>query len=114
MEKLLSAAQVADHLGIHVKTLYKQLRENKIAITYVQLQGKTIAFRPSEIERFLRTREVRKNGSGLKATRTKAKKVSLKIPTRLMTGAEAQEFFANVARDEDGTLLCDPDSFEDK
>lgn len=43
-EELLSASEVAGILGIHVKTLYRRLRENKIAITYVQLHGGTIAF----------------------------------------------------------------------
>lgn len=106
MEKLLSAAQVAEYLGVHVKTLYKQLRDNKIAITYVQLPGRTIAFRPSEIERYLEMREVRRDGSGIKAKRKTTKKAA-RIKVQIMTDKEAQEFFASVARDEDGVLLCD-------
>ena len=64
-DKLLSAQQVADYLGIHVKTLYKLLRENKIALNYVRVHGRMIAFRPAAVELYVSTHEVARDGSGI-------------------------------------------------
>jgi excisionase family DNA binding protein len=106
MEKLLSAAQVADHLGMHVKTLYKLVRNNEIGLSFVQIHGRTIAFKPSEIEKYVSMREVRRDGSALKKIRNKP--VKRTFGSRLMTDKEAQEFFKNV-RVIDGVLESDPD-----
>jgi excisionase family DNA binding protein len=105
MEKLLSAAQVAEHLGMHVKTLYKLVRNNEIALSFVQIHGRTIAFKPTEIEKYVSMREIRRDGSGLKKIRHKPAKKALSA--RLMTDEEAQEFFKNV-RVIDGVLESDP------
>jgi excisionase family DNA binding protein len=106
MEKLLSASQVADHLGMHVKTLYKLVRNNEIALSFVQIHGRTIAFKPSEVEKYVSLREIRRDGSGLKKIRNKPAKRT--FGARLMTDEEAQEFFKNV-RVIDGVLESDPD-----
>jgi predicted DNA-binding transcriptional regulator AlpA len=109
MDKLLSAAQVADHLGMHVKTLYRKLRNNEIALNFEQLHRRIIAFKPSEVERFLSLREIRRDGSGAKK---KAKNLP-KMPTKetskgsenevvgytaavYFTGAEAKKFFKRL------------------
>jgi len=105
-DKLLSAQQVADYLGIHVKTLYKLLRENKIALNYVRVHGRMIAFRPAAVELYVRTHEIVRDGSGVgnKATKKKPQMTWRGI----MSDEEAQEFFAGVERDSDGVLLCKP------
>jgi excisionase family DNA binding protein len=69
MEKLLSARQVADYLGMHPKTLYKALRENRIALKFVRLQARTIAFRPKDVEAYLSEREVNRTGGGVRKRR---------------------------------------------
>jgi excisionase family DNA binding protein len=73
MEKLLSAVQVAEYLNIHPKTLYKLLRGNKIALTYVRIHGHMIAFRPSEVERYIDLHEVVLTGSGRPEPNKKAR-----------------------------------------
>jgi excisionase family DNA binding protein len=96
VDKLLSAQQVADHLGMHPKTLYKLLRENKIALNFIRLHGRTIAFRPADVERYLGSHEVMRDGSGVKA---KAKRAKVSPRTaQVMSDAEAQEFFATVEK----------------
>ena len=113
MEKLLSAKHVADHLGMHIKTLYKMLRENRIALTFVRLTGNKIAFRPTEIQRFLEVREVNRDGSGTVRKKKPAKPGWPKDPklraamrtARLMTTAESQAFFAGIPRDANGVIL---------
>ncbi len=69
MEKLLSARQVAEYLGMHPKTLYKALRENRMALKFVRLQGRTIAFRPKDVEAYLSEREVNRTGNGIRKRR---------------------------------------------
>jgi excisionase family DNA binding protein len=69
MEKLLSARQVAEYLGMHLKTLYKALRENRMALKFVRLQGRTIAFRPKDVEAYLSEREVNRTGDGIRKRR---------------------------------------------
>jgi excisionase family DNA binding protein len=117
MEKLLSARHVADHLGMHVKTLYKMLRENRIPLTFVRLTGNKMAFRPAAVERFLATREVIRDGSGLVRKKKTRKYGWPKEPilrkamanARIMTDVEAQQFFDGVSSDENGNFLSDPD-----
>jgi predicted DNA-binding transcriptional regulator AlpA len=109
MEKLLSAAQVADHLGMHVKTLYRKLRNNEIALNFEQLHRRTIAFKPSEVERFLSLREIRRDGSGAKKKTKSLPKMRTKetskgsenevvgyTSTVYFTGAEAKKFFKRL------------------
>jgi excisionase family DNA binding protein len=111
MEKLLSAAQVADHLGMHVKTLYKLVRNNEIALNFERIHGRTIAFKPSEVERFLSLREIRRDGAGAKKKATNlsqvarkknltksAKEVAGYTATVFLTNIEAQEFFKRLVR----------------
>ena len=105
MEKLLSAQQVADHLGMHVKTLYRLLRDNQIALTFVRLHGRMIAFRPSDVEMYLGSREVVRNGAGIKK-KTKPRKPY----PGFLSDEEAQTFFAGCERDEDGNITSiDPE-----
>jgi hypothetical protein len=120
MEKLLSAQHVADHLGIHVKTLYKQLRENRIPLDFVRKAGNRIAFRPSVVERFMADRDVTRDGSS-PARKKKPKKYGYPSDPKtrhamlaaanapIMTDAEAQQFFAGMERDQDGNFISDPE-----
>lgn len=106
-DKLLSAQQVADYLGMHVKTLYKLLRENKIALSYVRVHGRMIAFRPTAVELYVSTHEVVRTGSGTEKPRRRKPKF---VPRIIMSDEEAQAFFEGVERLPDGTLACGPDS----
>jgi excisionase family DNA binding protein len=104
MEKLLTAGQVADHLGIHVKTLYRLLRDNQIALTFIRKHGRMIGFRPTDVARYLDIREVNRTGDGPRKARPRKARELKKY--RFMTDEEAQAFFADVARDEDGNIIC--------
>jgi excisionase family DNA binding protein len=66
MEKLLTAGQVADHLGIHVKTLYRLLRDNQIALTFIRKHGRMIGFRPSDVGRYIDLHQVDRDGTAPK------------------------------------------------
>jgi excisionase family DNA binding protein len=122
MEKLLSAKHVADHLGMHVKTLYKMLRENRIPLTFVRLTGNKMAFRPADIERFLSTRDVNLDGSG-PVRKKKPKEYGwpedpklrrAMLTAQIMTNDEAEAFFSNARRDKDGRIIgTDPDHERD-
>ncbi len=98
MEKLLSAQQVAEHLGMHPKTLYKLLRENKIALNFIRLHGRMIAFRPKDVELYLGAHEVIRTGDGpKKGKESAAAKLRRKFKGyEIMTNEQAQAFFANV------------------
>lgn len=109
-DKLLSAQQVADYLGMHVKTLYKLLRENKIALSYIRVHGRMIAFRPAAVELYVSTHEVVRTGSGIEKPRRKKPKFA---PKMIMTDEEAQAFFEGVERLPDGTLASSPESESD-
>jgi excisionase family DNA binding protein len=102
MEKLLSARQVADHLGMHVKTLYRLLRNNEIALTFVRKHGRLIAFRPSDVERYLGSHEVVPNGAGL---RKKKPRKPQKPRAGFLSNEEAQAFFQGLERDDDGNYV---------
>jgi excisionase family DNA binding protein len=106
MEKLLSARQVADHLGMHVKTLYRLLRDNEIALTFVRKHGRLIAFRPSDVERYLGAHEVVPNGAGLRKEKPRKPQ---KPRAGFLSDEQAQEFFKGCQRDENGFLV----SFEE-
>jgi|SRR6266404_5442107 len=94
MEKLLSAKHVSDHLGMHIKTFYKLLRENRIPLNFIRLHGRMIAFRPSDVEMYLGSHEVVRDGSGPKKPRKKTK--SIKADYKILTDAEAQAFFKGI------------------
>ena len=94
MEKLLSAKHVSDHLGMHIKTLYKLLRENRIPLNFIRLHGRMIAFRPSDVEMYLGSHEVIRDGSGPKKPRKKIKPITADY--KILTDAEAQEFFKGI------------------
>jgi excisionase family DNA binding protein len=93
MEKLLTAAQVADHLGMHPKTLYKLLRENRISLNFIRLTGKMIAFRPKDVETYLALHEVVRTGDGPKKKKPIRKP---KFKYEIMTDTQAQEFFEGI------------------
>lgn len=98
MEKLLTAEQVSDHLGMHIKTLYKALRENKIALKFIRTHGRKIAFRPSDVESYLSTHEVVRDASG---TKNKKKKATREVSSMFMSDEQAQEFFTGITARED-------------
>jgi len=116
MERLLSARHVAEYLGIHIKTLYKMLRENRIPLAFVRLTGNKIAFRPAEVERFIAAREVNRDGSGRVKKKTRKygypadpRLRGLMLTAKTMSDEEAQQFFAGVRRDEFGNIWSNPD-----
>ncbi|MGB7731841.1 MAG: helix-turn-helix domain-containing protein [Candidatus Acidiferrum sp.] len=100
MDKLLSARQVAEHLGMHPKTLYKALREDRLALQFIRLKGRSIAFRPRDVEAFLSEREVNRSGGGIRKRRklTFAEQMKRKYPNlkMIMTKEEADEWFRGV------------------
>jgi predicted DNA-binding transcriptional regulator AlpA len=102
MDKLLTTQQVADALGLHIKTLQKRLRENEIALSFVQLSPRKVGFKPSEVARYIDLHEIRRDGRGLKKRAKRTTKV--RFPVEFMTDAEAQAFFEGVMRDPDGVL----------
>jgi hypothetical protein len=55
---------------------------NEIALTYVQLHGRTIAFRRSEVDGYLSMREIRQDGSGQKEKAKKATVLAKASETR--------------------------------
>ena len=99
-DKLVSAKQVADCLGMHPKTLYKALRENRIALNFVRRTARGIAFRPRDVENYINKREVVRTGGGvLRKRRKETVKERLKRKynvVEFMTDEEAQEFFAGM------------------
>lgn len=103
-DKLLSAQQVADYLGMHIKTLYKLLRENRIALNYVRV-GRMMAFRPAALELYVSTHEVVRDGSGITKKSARRKPQAVRM---IMSDQEAQEFFKGIQRDADGVLLSEP------
>jgi hypothetical protein len=108
MEKLLTAQQVADHLGMHIKTLYRALRENTIALNYIQKSPRRFGFRPTDVQRYLDDREVVRTGdSPRKPRKAKTNRSISKKGTmyRWLSDAEVQQFFQNVQRDADGSLI---------
>jgi hypothetical protein len=85
---------------MHPKTLYKALRENRIALNFGRLQARTIAFRPMDVEAYLAAREVNRTGDGIRKRRkqTFIEQMRRKYPNirQIMTDEEAQEFFRGV------------------
>ena len=102
MEKLLSASQVADGLGMHIKTLYRLLRENKIALTFIRKHGRMIAFRPSDVEKYLTTHEVTSNGAGLRKEKPRKPR---KLYAGFLSDDEAQAFFQGCEQDAEGNYI---------
>lgn len=51
-DRLLTAAEVADHLGVQVSTIYKWSYERRIPS--VKLRGRSLRFRLSDIEKIIR------------------------------------------------------------
>jgi excisionase family DNA binding protein len=98
MEKLLTVQQVADHLGMHQKTLYKLLRENRISLNFIRLTGKMIAFRPKDVEMYLAHHEVVRTGEGprKKKESSVAKLIRKFKDFEIMTDKQAQDFFEGV------------------
>jgi excisionase family DNA binding protein len=98
MEKLLTAEQVADHLGMHQKTLYKLLRENRISLNFIRLTSRMIAFRPKDVETYLAHHEVVRTGEGPRKKKESsiAKLIRKFKGFEIMTDKQAQDFFAGV------------------
>ena len=108
MEKLLSAQHIADHLGMHVKTLYKLLRDNQIALNFIRIHDRMIAFRPSDVESYLQDRVVIRTGDSPKRPRKQPQKKLNRLSRmfRIATNAEAQAFFAGLPKDADGNIIA--------
>ncbi len=101
MEKLLSARQVAEHLGMHVKTLYRLLRDNQIALPFIRKHGRMIGFRPSDIRIYLDLHQVNRDGTSPSKPRKPRKP-----PAGFLSDEEAQLFFADVKRDDEGNIMA--------
>jgi hypothetical protein len=105
---LLTTKQAAERIGWHVKTLYKALRENTISLNYIQTSPRRFGFRPADVQRYLDDREVVRTGdSPRKPRREKTNRSVTKKGTmyRWLSDVEAQQFFQNVQRDDDGSLI---------
>ena len=103
MERLLTPKQVAEHLGMHCKTLYKGLRENRIGLKFIRIHGRRIGFRPKDVEAFLEAREVNPTGIVIRKRRkmTLEEKLTKKYGKfRVMTEQEAQQFFEGLVSPE--------------
>lgn len=106
MEKLLSITQVSDFLNMHPKTLYRLIRENKIGLRYIRTKGRTIVFRPADVESFVTQRTVELDGSGRQRKPKKPVRVYSETAGRsftakelkdlAMTDEEAQKFFEGI------------------
>jgi predicted DNA-binding transcriptional regulator AlpA len=110
MEKLLSAQQVASLLGMHPKTLYKRLRENRIALNFVRLSDRSIAFRPKDVETYLSTHEVVRVGGGKAKKKKEPAEASSrrKFRSRMLTAEEAHELFEEIHEDGEIKLRYKP------
>jgi hypothetical protein len=114
MERLLSAQQVADGFGWHVKTLYRKVRRNEIALNVVR-PGRGIAFRPSDVEQFLSARVVVRTGEVPPQPRPRKQKHKdvvtgtarmsgrkllglLSAGMQIMSDVEARRFFGSIKR----------------
>jgi excisionase family DNA binding protein len=55
MKELLTEQEAAEYLGMHTNTLLKMRKPgiNKRPLPYVRINGKTIRYRKSEIDKFL-------------------------------------------------------------
>jgi hypothetical protein len=80
--------------------LYKALREDRIALKFIRVKGRSIAFRPLDVEAFLKAREVTRTGGGIRRRRKltfmeqmKRKYPNLKV---IMNKEEADEWFRGV------------------
>lgn len=109
MEKLLKAEHVADHLGMHVKTLYKLLRENQIALNFIRVNGRTIAFLPADVEAYLNDRKVIRTGDSPRKPRKTSRPKTYGTRTDFLSDAEARAFFAGIKTDEDGNYIVRSD-----
>jgi predicted DNA-binding transcriptional regulator AlpA len=109
MEKLLSAQQVADGLGWHVKTLYRKCRNNEIALNVVRLGSREIAFRTADVEQFVRERVVIRTGAGPQIRKKRKDVVAgearksgreslgvLRDESPFMSDVEARRFFRGI------------------
>jgi hypothetical protein len=63
MTELLTDVQVAKGLHMHVRTLRRKIKANKIALNYIPV-GRTMQFRPEAVEHYLLSLEVVRDGSG--------------------------------------------------
>lgn len=96
-EKLLSAHQVAGFLGMHVKTLYRLIRDNRIALNFVRLPGRSIAFRPSALQTYIETHEVSRNGAGKRNKPKRTAKPAIIKEFEIMSAAEAAAMLNQLA-----------------
>ena len=100
MEKLLSARQVAEHLGMHPKTLYKALRGNRMALKFIR-RGRTIVFRPRDVEAYLMAHEVMRTGDGPRKRRKESFETKMRRKYNIrgtMTDEEARLFLERIQR----------------
>jgi predicted DNA-binding transcriptional regulator AlpA len=110
---LLDPAEVADQLGMPLKTLYDHIRNNTIDLPVVRKSERRLGFEPQDVEAYKKRHKVMLDGSGRRKKPAKAKiekYVQVYSPVRHMTPKEIRDFFSNVERDEDGNLMCSPDA----
>ena len=103
---LMTADQVTAHLGISIRTLYRYVNSGRL--TAYKLDG-MLRINPEDLKIFLSKRALRAG------TPAPFEELTIKLPTlnpaefRIMTDAEAQQFFDGVERDEDGNIWSNPD-----
>jgi excisionase family DNA binding protein len=95
MEKLITDTQFAEYLGMNVRTLRRKIQANKMAIAYIPALGRQMRFRPDEIERYIQSLEVTKDGSGVVASVLEHRDRGWGLPNamEIMSDEEARSFF---------------------
>lgn len=58
-ENLITARQVAEMLGIHVKTFYRLYNNDKTMPRHILLGDKSFRWRPADIRAWINTREAK-------------------------------------------------------
>jgi excisionase family DNA binding protein len=61
---LLSPQEVAEELGMHVRTLYKRIRENTISLNPTQTSTARYGFTREEVDKYKSTHTLIRDGSG--------------------------------------------------
>ena len=104
MTELLTDAQVAKGLHMHVRTLRRRIKANTIALSYVP-QGRKMLFRPEIVESYIRSLEVIRDGSGHvtiaeKTVRIAELRKGFHLPEEfaVMSDVKARKFFRRLRK----------------
>jgi hypothetical protein len=79
------------------------VRENRIALPFIQKHGRMIAFRPSDVQRYLDLHEVTRDGTN--KTKKKRNTKAHNKANGFLSDQETQAFFERCEKDEDGNII---------